>query len=550
MHATASFPATGSLHGTGSFQQHLRTLSLLGRRCLSFPAMLTVALAASPFFASLDVQQGTPVMRDPDIWWHLRNAQELFATHRFLHADLYSFTTHGQPWINPEWLAEVPYFLAWRVFSDRGIFLVMLLLVELILWATFWRSYRRSGEVASSFLATWVAVLMATVNIGPRTILFGWLCFVIQLIVLDEFRRGRDWLWTLVPLYVFWVNLHPTWFIGLAFYAVYAGSGVVAGSWGSIEAQRWTPVQARKLLVVGVMSAFGLLLNPYGWHMVVYPFQFMFRQPINVGVIEEWRPLDFQSFHGIFLFVVIAALLFFTLVERRSWPLYEFLFALAAVYAGVEHMRFLFLTGIILAPILVLDLRGRIFSPYDPARDRYALNALAICGFLAFCFWHVPSSRTLRAAEADYFPVKAIPALRSSCTGHRMFNQFEWGGYLDLNVPEIPVFIDSRNDVFEYHGVFADHLRILGLNDSEGLLGKYDVQCVLVNPDSSLVADLSQRPDWSVHYHDNVSVLLVRTQPFEHSTLQAGTTSSRARSVGDGEMTALQIPSLSSPTRQ
>jgi hypothetical protein len=83
--------------------------------------MLVAILFASPFFASLDVQQGGPVMRDPDIWWHLRNAQILLSTHHFIRQDLYSFTTAGQPWINPEWLAEIPYYFGFRLFVEPGL---------------------------------------------------------------------------------------------------------------------------------------------------------------------------------------------------------------------------------------------------------------------------------------------------------------------------------------------------------------------------------------------------------------------------------------------
>ncbi len=145
------------------------------QRLVSFPAMLVSILFVSPFFASLDVQQGGPVMRDPDIWWHLRNAQILLTTRHFIRQDIYSFTTFGQSWINPEWLAEIPYYLAFRAFAERGIFLVMLLAVDLIIAGVILLCYRRSGNITASWLATWIAVLLAAINIGPRTILFGWL---------------------------------------------------------------------------------------------------------------------------------------------------------------------------------------------------------------------------------------------------------------------------------------------------------------------------------------------------------------------------------------
>src|SRR5439155_739222 len=63
---------------------------------------------------------------DPDIWWHLKNAQYLFTTGKLPSFDMYSFTVAGHPWINHEWLAEIPYYLAWRAFGLPGIWVVFL----------------------------------------------------------------------------------------------------------------------------------------------------------------------------------------------------------------------------------------------------------------------------------------------------------------------------------------------------------------------------------------------------------------------------------------
>ena len=35
---------------------------------------------------------------DPDIWWHLKNAQYLFTTGKLPSSDMYSFTVAGHPW--------------------------------------------------------------------------------------------------------------------------------------------------------------------------------------------------------------------------------------------------------------------------------------------------------------------------------------------------------------------------------------------------------------------------------------------------------------------
>src|SRR5215813_1016166 len=88
-------------------------------RLLSFPVFLAVALAACVFL----FDSGS--IADPDIWWHLRNAEVLVRTHSVVYQDFYSFTAHGSRWINESWLAELPFYFGWRWLGMRGIYLVM-----------------------------------------------------------------------------------------------------------------------------------------------------------------------------------------------------------------------------------------------------------------------------------------------------------------------------------------------------------------------------------------------------------------------------------------
>jgi hypothetical protein len=484
--------------------------SNLWRRLSSFPAMLVSTLFVAPFFTSLDVQQGGPVMRDPDIWWHLRNAQVLLTTHHFIRQDMYSFTTFGLPWINPEWLAEIPYYLAYRISAERGLFIVMLVAVDLMIAGVLLLCYRRSGQVSGSWLATWIAVVLATINIGPRTILFGWICFIVEMLILDNFRRHARGLWLLVPLFALWINLHGTWLIGYGFLVLYLASGLVEGSWGSIEAVRWSSQQLRTLIAVGTASIAALFVNPYGWRLVAYPFDLIFRQQLNVAAVAEWRSVDFQSYYGGWMFLIIAGLMLFTLARRRAWPLSDVLFALLAFYAGLTHKRFLFLTGLVVCPILAIEFAGLVFSDYDSRKDKRWLNIAFMVGFYTFGVLHIPPSSALHAAESRYFPVAAFPQLQSNCGDRHLFNRYEWGGYLIWNSRETPVFLDSRTDIFEYHNVLLHYLQATNLNSSLEILDRYRIGCVLLEPNAELVYLLRHSPDWKVQYEDKVSALMVR----------------------------------------
>lgn len=78
------------------------------RLLFSFPAALLSVLGLIVF---LMARNG---FNDPDIWWHMRNAEYLFTHLQFPRVDMYSFTVAGHPWINPEWLGEIPFYLAFR----------------------------------------------------------------------------------------------------------------------------------------------------------------------------------------------------------------------------------------------------------------------------------------------------------------------------------------------------------------------------------------------------------------------------------------------------
>jgi hypothetical protein len=418
----------------------------------------------------------------------------------------------GQPWINPEWLGEIPYYVGFHFFAERGLFLVMLLAVELFIAGMLWRCWLRSRDITSAFLATWIAVLLAAINIGPRTILFGWLCFLAEMILLEAFRRGRDHLWLMVPLYALWINVHGSWLIGYTFFAVFVASGLIGGTWGSIEAVRWTRHELRKLITAGAASIAALFVNPYGWRLVVYPFNLLLHQRLNLAVVDEWRSVSFQSFYGVVVFVLAALMLVFTLARRRAWPLQELLFMLLAVYVGLSHKRFLFLIGMVVCPMITVELSGLVFAPYDARKDnKQLLNVAIMAAFLIFVLLHIPTSATLHAAEAKYFPAGALPDAENNCAGKRVLNQYEWGGYLIWNARGIPTFVDSRTDIFEYHGVLADYLKAVNLDDSLAILDRYRIGCVLMSPGTQLVYLLQHEPGWKTGYEDARAALMVRT---------------------------------------
>src|ERR1700730_10954768 len=118
-------------------------------------------------------------IQDPDIWWHLRNAEYFFQHHQLPRQDEFSFTVAGHPWINHEWLAEIPYYLAWRAAGLVGIKIFTLAIIEIIFLSLLYLCYQESKNFKASVAACCLSIFLATVSFGPRTVLFGYLYLTI-----------------------------------------------------------------------------------------------------------------------------------------------------------------------------------------------------------------------------------------------------------------------------------------------------------------------------------------------------------------------------------
>jgi len=478
-------------------------------KLFSFPVFLAVALGASVFhFANRGVA-------DPDIWWHLRNAQYLLESHRFIRTDMYSFTVLGQPWMNHEWLAEIPYYLAWKAWGLQGIFLLMLCLIESILMGVFWLASMACGNVKAAFVASWVAILLATVSFGPRTLLFGWLFLILLLAALWRFKeQGKDHLGWLPLLFLVWVNTHGSWLIGMMVLGIYFVGGLLPSSLGMLSVTRWSPSQLRKLVKVTALSVAALFVNPYGYRLVMYPFDLAFRQNLNISNVEEWASIDFHSPRGKILIAVILVMLLATMWRHQRWRVEWFCLFCLGLYMSVTYMRFLFLAGILFTPLLAQRLD--FLPPYRRDQDKPWLNALLMVGMIVSIVLRFPSVPRLEEDIARYYPSnKAIGALQSAVRQQPgpVLNDYLWGGYMIWNSRDIPVFIDSRVDVFEYHGVVREFMNLANLHDPLERLDQRRIRYVFLSSDSPVTYLLKQVPTWKVRYSDDVATLFERVPP-------------------------------------
>jgi len=477
----------------------------LAANVFSFPVMCMFLLVLAIY--------GFSVRRiaEADIWWHLRNAAYLLQHHAFPSIDSYSFGAAGSAWLDHEWLSEVPFFLGLKAGGLRGMLAVYFAVLVLIYTGVYYRSCRAGADCKDATVITFLAILLGGVSIGPRMLLFGWLCMVALLLVMDHFQRTGKGLWLLPPLFALWINLHGSWVFGLVVFAMIIASGLVEGEWGLVVAERWTSVKRRKLLLALAACLAALFVNPFGYRLVLFPLKYevLLRKHDVMQRIVEWQGVDFSTPHGKLALMVIFGLLAAALFSRRRWRLDEVLLTAFALWAALSHLRFLFFAGLILAPILAPRLK--LFPPYERELDKPWLNAAIMAGVVGAMIFFYPSAAELQQQVDQEYPTAALDFMQRQHLNGRIFNQDWWGGYMEWVTPELKPYMDGRTDIFVENGTFDDYINAVLIRSPLEVLDKYKIDYVLLEPAKPPAYVLEHSPAWRPIYTDKVAVLFERT---------------------------------------
>lgn len=206
--------------------------------------------------------------------------------------------------------------------------------------------------------------------------------------------------------------------------------------------------------------------------------------------------------------ILLVGLLLGALLSRCDWKLHEVALALFGLYTGLTYIRFLILAGILIAPLFarLLD----FVPPYQPEIDKPALNGIMLAGMLTFLILGFPSAAQLKESVDKDYPAEILPYLKSHPPAGRVLNSWLWGSYLCWHDRGFKDFIDSREDVFLYAGVFNDYIDFLGLKDAKKVLDKYNIKYVLIEPSQPICVLLKEDPDWKTVFNGTVSVMFER----------------------------------------
>jgi hypothetical protein len=333
--------STSAVAGTSApaGRLHARGLALLERESgvvAVFALYVVVVLAALP---------QTLVQ---DSWLTLVSGREI-AQHGLPSTDTLTVWSHGKPWVDQQWLAQLVFYGLDRLGGIELVLLTHALLLASAFAAALAVARRRASRksvalvgVACMFVAPW-ALQMRAQSFAP-------LLFValLGLLVADSRVPARRVLLVL-PILALWANLHGTAVLGAALVALRA-----------VTRLRAAPERRPESLALLASPAL-LVASPYGLSLLGY-YHRMLTSPLLGRFLNEWRPSTPSSTTALFYVLAFAAT---ALVARHVRALDRFeLLALASLTVGAllavrSIVWFALACTILLPPLLDRELASR-----------------------------------------------------------------------------------------------------------------------------------------------------------------------------------------------
>jgi tetratricopeptide (TPR) repeat protein len=487
---------------------------------------------------------------DFDTWFHLKTGEYILQHHAVPTHDVFSYTAQGRTWITHEWLFEVLMFLAYKLGSLTGVILLKVVTVALGFLFTWLTLRRLSIDPLLGAPLLILAVYMtsfhafARPHVATGAFLALYLYVLLSCKYLPEFRVRRKRLLWLLPVQLLWANIHSGMVLGVGIFALFVATEFVQGllarrTPASLPPRTLTsPLPSCDLGFLSLLTL-GLLgvsfLNPSLHRAMLYPF-IVTRDPLfSTGIRELQSPL-LRTFRGTDFFICLMLMLAVGIASFiLNWRRLDFtvlaLFVIPAL-AALVALRNVPIFALIAVPLVAVNIQqyrqttSRERRSRLPAAIAYLLPVILLSLNTLVFFGGGNAANNYRkpgfGSDPRIFPSGAADfVLRNNLPDH-IFTTMEYGGYFIWTwYPKHLVSIDGRLDVYgpDLFKTYGEVFWSGPILDS--IIRRYDINCfVLPEPPMNtpmtrnyLGRTLALRPDWSLVYFDDLSLIYVRNTP-------------------------------------
>ena len=460
------------------------------------------------------------VVADNDIWWHLATGRWILHHFAIPQTDPFSAFGFGKPWMAYSWGFEAP--AAWVV-ENLGL-MGLLLLHCLLVTAVAVALHRLLASLLLDFTLavglTAAAVVAMNAMFTPRPWLFTILFFILELHVILGVRAGgstRQLLW-LPLIFCIWANLHVQVVYGM-FLLLLAS----ADSWRNWIRNPRDPLQLRSRNIwtaATFVCIAATLLNPYftGIYKVAYQLG---TQPGLVNFITELGSLPFRSLSNYILLMIGISAVALLGHRGQARPFSSVLLVWAIVFS-FRSQRDMWLLAIVGAVTIAECLEAKRNTEAQQTTYQVWSIVIGILFVIAGTCWFTGvSAKKLQAKTSTMFPAGAVEFVKERGLSGPLFNDFNWGGYLIWNLPELPVSMDGRTNVHGTPRILRSAATWQGRHDWSADLELQQARLVIGPVDSPLCSLLRSDPRYHLAYEDSLAAVFTRAERPDNPLLSA-----------------------------
>ncbi len=452
---------------------------------------------------------------DLDLWWHLGVGDWILKHHSVPRTGILSHTAASRPWVAYSWGYEVLLSLAYRWFGILGVGIFGVLLTLAVAGCVYWMLHRLSGRF-------WVAISLAVVacsaflfSLMPRPVFFSMVLFMVTLtLILEAQRSGRvRTLYWLPLMFALWANIHIQFIYGLFLLGLFVGVNLLqrlAGRMGVAPTFLLPPsLPLKELAAIFAVCLLATCIGPYSFHLYQVIFAYS-KAKLPYAMIRELQPLNFR-FAAHYMQLLLAAAGFFAVGYQKKLDPFKLALMIIASVVAFRTMRdswFICISAAACIADFPADDASR--DPAETPAEWAGLAAVVFVVSLLFARNTDFNTRGLDAAVSSQFPVRAVNFLRQNPPPGPLYNDLDWGGFLIWYMPDYPVAIDGRNDLY---GDRLDNRFFRSENGDKSYASDpylNEAGVVLLRRELPLVNLLMTDPRFTLVYQDRLAAVFIR----------------------------------------
>lgn len=470
------------------------------------------------------------------------------------------------------WIFDIVVYLIYNSFGFTGIYVSTIIFTIFTATLLFLFLSKRNKSPMISFFLTLLSIYVIRGCFTARSQIISFVCFIIEIFCLEQFieTNKKRYAITIIIVSIIVANFHAaTWPLLLILFMPYIAASFCnictsktiynlcikrlkkkisklpkdsekiaiyekdikdyeiiieerKSEYANYKVVRRDHYNTRNLIILMIIVALTGLLTPTHGTPYTYIIKSMFGESnfdkgLSIDYISEMQPVAPIGNLAFIVFTVIF-LAFLAFLPTKIKTEHGFLMAglyIMALSSG-RYIYLLVLLGDFVLNDLMTQAMNLLIKDDIEALEKLFSHPIAAT-ILTFLIIITSTSMFLEKINVQYvnesdYPVAAVEYIKENLDykNIRIYNSYNNGSYLMLN--EIPVFIDSRLDVycseFNETDIFYDFIQIsLGNKHYEEVFNKYDFTHILLQPNDKIQQYICKDSNYNLIYEDEFYLL-------------------------------------------